>query len=712
MVESGFKKRFILILSVTLIILTFSSFVISQSGNIVCGNNFVDDSETCEDGNTQNNDGCSSSCQTEGEMFGGFEENTPILIHHPNADGQSIEYKSIKNLKVGDKIVGWDVTIGLPRQIYTIEKIYKKTGSYIRLIFGERDNSNNRQLLIGKEQPIYRRPSYNWAAYNYNGYESYFGLSTILSLNKHDDIRDGINLQYYNIDDLDQISSSKILYNLVVSGKNAFFARDALVHGMVSPTGEEDPIESEICGNDVVEGSEDCDNGPDNTNSFSCPYEQTCSYCDLDCDDQTAVGDYCGDGSKQSAYEECDDGNGNNFDGCSNSCVLTYCGDSSVQSPNSEGKYEGCDEGSNNVNSVSCSYDQTCSYCDLSCDDQTVVGDYCGDGTIQINYEECDDGTSNTNDPNCAYNNVCNYCSLLCKTATQNGGTCGDGTTQSNYEECDDGNPYNNDGCSSTCKEEYCGDSIQQNTESCEPSAGINCDQYYNCINCGCILNTVCGNGVLEPNEECDDGPLNIDPEDSIACEYGEECTYCSTNCIIASGISLGCGDGEIQGTEECDDGNSDNNDLCRNDCTYCGDGKIQEWHDEECDDENSLDGDLCSNCLIEEVYFLDLDGDGFGSQNSGYFSFAPESYVNNSLDCDDEDRSRFPRNIEICDNKDNDCNDIVDDILVQETPLCSELNSKIENSGVCKDIRAICDSMSQNFTCNFPDTFISSEEE
>ncbi|MCX6751132.1 MAG: DUF4215 domain-containing protein [Candidatus Pacearchaeota archaeon] len=48
---------------------------------------------------------------------------------------------------------------------------------------------------------------------------------------------------------------------------------------------------------------------------------------------------------------------------------------------------------------------------------------------------------------------------------------CGDGiiTTRHPYhEECDDHNILNNDGCSSTCTAESCGDGIIQSSEQCD----------------------------------------------------------------------------------------------------------------------------------------------------------------------------------------------------------------------------------------------------
>lgn len=65
------------------------------------------------------------------------------------------------------------------------------------------------------------------------------------------------------------------------------------------------------------------------------------------------------------------------------------------------------------------------------------------------------------------------------------------------------------------------------------------------------LLN-VCGNGLMDKEEACDDGLANADT------------AACTSTCAVAA-----CGDGFIQdGVEECDDGNTDPGDSCAADCT------------------------------------------------------------------------------------------------------------------------------------------------
>lgn len=58
------------------------------------------------------------------------------------------------------------------------------------------------------------------------------------------------------------------------------------------------------------------------------------------------------------------------------------------------------------------------------------------------------------------------------------------------------------------------------------------------------------------------------------------------------------CGSGIVEDGEECDDGDDDDLDECSNDCVsaFCGDGVVQESLGEACDDGNALSGDGCSS--------------------------------------------------------------------------------------------------------------------
>jgi cysteine-rich repeat protein len=62
------------------------------------------------------------------------------------------------------------------------------------------------------------------------------------------------------------------------------------------------------CGDGVKNGDEECDDGEDNTGGYG------------ECAPGCVYGPYCGDDKTQRPYEQCDDGNNRNSDGCSSAC--------------------------------------------------------------------------------------------------------------------------------------------------------------------------------------------------------------------------------------------------------------------------------------------------------------------------------------------------------------------------------------------------------
>lgn len=145
---------------------------------------------------------------------------------------------------------------------------------------------------------------------------------------------------------------------------------------------------------------------------------------------------YCGDGYVDGT-EECDDGNRDDLDGCSNSCVYQQCGNFVIEGT------EECDDG-NTASGDGCD-----SGCFVECDFGTFDGGVCyvpdcdggdcgdavcGDGVLQPP-EQCDDGNSSSLDD----------CTNECLQAR-----CGDGWVQPG-EACDDGNTENFDSCTNDC---------------------------------------------------------------------------------------------------------------------------------------------------------------------------------------------------------------------------------------------------------------------
>lgn len=87
----------------------------------------------------------------------------------------------------------------------------------------------------------------------------------------------------------------------------------------------------------------------------------------------------------------------------------------------------------------------------------------------------------------------------------------------------------------------------------------------------------------------------------------------------------------------------------------------------EVCDGvDNNCDG--FTDDLTIYTYYIDTDGDGFGSISSSVDTCdntAPLGYVNNPGDCNDADAAINPNAIEVCDGQDNNCNAQVDELPV-----------------------------------------------
>jgi cysteine-rich repeat protein len=127
----------------------------------------------------------------------------------------------------------------------------------------------------------------------------------------------------------------------------------------------------------------------------------------------------------------------------------------------------------------------------------------------------------------------------------------------------------------------------------------------------------ICGNGIVELGEQCDDGASNSDttPDacrttcrvahcgDAVvdageACDDGDDGSNRPDRCP-ATCLAPECGDGHVNVAEEvCDDGNTASGDGCRADCQQdedaCGDGVVDPDNDEACDG-GALGGQTCA---------------------------------------------------------------------------------------------------------------------
>ena len=297
-----------------------------------------------------------------------------------------------------------------------------------------------------------------------------------------------------------------------------------------------------VCGNSIVEGTEDCDDG-NSTNGDGCDTDCTFSCTmDAECDDgQVCTGDetcnttthrctnppdladgtacgsglvcrsgvcttiVCGNGFMESG-EECDDGNTTEGDGCDNDCTFS------------------CATNADCTDGLSCNGSETCNTTTHVC----AAGTPAADGTV------CDrDMMSGTRD--------------VCRGGTCLSSTCGDGYVDTGSgEQCEDGNTTNGDGCDNDC------------TFSC--SVAADCDDGRVCNGAETCNTTthVCAGGSPPPDGTLCDRDMNASTRD--ICRTG--------TCSLSE-----CGDGYVDAGrgETCDDGNLVAGDGCEPDCTVTG---------------------------------------------------------------------------------------------------------------------------------------------
>jgi len=353
------------------------------------------------------------------------------------------------------------------------------------------------------------------------------------------------------------------------------------------------------CGDGIVNGNEQCDNGANNGAVCTPAYGETCEYCTNSCTRETVTGGSCGDGIVN-GNEQCDNGANNGAvctpaygetcEYCTNSCTRETvtggnCGDGIVNGN------EQCDNGASNGAVCTPAYGETCEYCTNSCTRETVTGGNCGDGIVNGN-EQCDNGASNGAVCTPAYGETCEYCTNSCTRETVTGGNCGDGIVNGN-EQCDNG---------------------ASNGAVCTPAYGETCEYCTNSCTRETVTGGSCGDGIVNGNEQCDNGASN-----GAVCTpaYGETCEYCTNSCTTETVTGGSCGNGVVEDDEECDNG-SDNGVVpsvsygetktyCKADCSkgtvvggQCGNGTLE--GSEACDDGNLVNGDGCdASCQIEE---------------------------------------------------------------------------------------------------------------
>ena len=272
----------------------------------------------------------------------------------------------------------------------------------------------------------------------------------------------------------------------------------------------------------------------------------------------------------------------------------------------------------------------------------------CGDGVLDFG-EQCDENTNS-----CIGSRACDLDSCTCYPTYPPLSSCRNGRLDSN-EQCELG--YLDCGEGRICDTSICtcilGELSDDNGDGDGDDGFFNNNPVVRPLTNNLVAAAVlCGNGILDDNEECDDRNRADNDGCSSDCllEIGicgdgivqkllnEQCEASSHNpalsyfCNRCRFYSLTCGDGNVDAGEQCDDGilnSASPGAACRPDCSLarCGDWVIDP--SETCDDGNRVNLDGCDRYCRTEGSMIASDRTGINSQFSAFGNLPQVQFPN-----------------------------------------------------------------------------------